>query len=232
MKRKLLYKFTTFLFRFLSQLTVNGIENIPKQGPAILAVNHLGIIDAPLIFALIPRTDLTALVAKKHLKNPILRIIVNIVGGIWINRDEADSHAVRAAREHLSKGGLLGIAPEGTRSSNGKLNTAKTGVVYLADKARVPMIPIAISGTYNGLKQLLTLHRPSILVRIGKPIEITPIERKHRASDLQYYTDEIMCQIAAMLPADQRGAYTDHPRTIELLEKSTLIPTEQSNFNP
>ncbi|MFO7623825.1 MAG: lysophospholipid acyltransferase family protein [Anaerolineales bacterium] len=223
MKRKILYAIATFLFQFFSRLNVSGLENVPHRGPAILAVNHLGIIDAPLIFALVPRTDLTALVAKKHLKNPFLRIIVNIVGGIWINRDEADSHAMRAAREHLNKGGLLGIAPEGTRSPTGGLNTAKTGVAYLADKAKVPIIPIAISGTFKGLKQALLLKRPTINVHIGKPIILAPFERKHRDVALQQYTDEIMCHIAAMLPPSQRGAYAQHPRTIEILEKQTTI---------
>jgi 1-acyl-sn-glycerol-3-phosphate acyltransferase len=223
MKRKILYAFTTFLFRFFSRLNISGLENIPERGPAILAVNHVGIIDAPLIFALVPRTDLTALVAKKHLKNPFLRIIVNIVGGIWINRDEADSHAMRAARDHLRKGGLLGIAPEGTRSPTGELNFAKTGVAYLADKARVPIIPIAISGTFKGLKQALLLKRPTINVQIGKPVELAPFERKQRDLALQQYTDEIMCQIAAMLPAAQRGAYAERPRTIELIEKQISL---------
>jgi 1-acyl-sn-glycerol-3-phosphate acyltransferase len=219
MKRKILYAIATFLFRFLSRLNVSGLENVPERGPGILAVNHLGIIDAPLIFALIPRTDLTALVAKKHLKNPFLRIIVNIVGGIWINRHEADSQAMRAAREHLRRGGLLGIAPEGTRSPTGELNLGKTGVAYLADKAGVPIYPIAISGTFKGMKQALMLKRPTINVRIGQPIKLEPIERRNRDIALQKYTDEIMCQIAAMLPPAQRGVYAEHPRTIELLGK-------------
>jgi len=218
MIKKILFAVTSFLFRILTRLSVVGRENLPEQGPAILAVNHLNILDAPLIFIQIPRPDLTALVAKKHQKNPFLRIIVNIIGGIWINRDEADTQAMRAAREHLRKGGLLGIAPEGTRSPTGVLNPAKTGVAYLADKAKVPIIPIAISGTYQGLKKALLLQRPSITVQVGKPIVIAPFERKDREAILQHYTDEIMCQIAAMLPPAQRGAYANHPRTIELLE--------------
>jgi 1-acyl-sn-glycerol-3-phosphate acyltransferase len=221
MLRKILFAFASFLFRILTSLNVTGLENVPKQGPAILAINHLNIIDAPLIFILVPRNDLTALVAKKHHKNPFLRIIVNIMDGIWINRDEADSQAMRAARDHLRKGGLLGIAPEGTRSSTGLLNPAKTGVAYLASKAGVPIIPVALSGTYKGLTKALLLQHPSITVRIGKPIELEPFERKERDAALQYYTDEIMCQIAAMLPPAQRGAYATYPRTMELLDKIT-----------
>lgn len=219
MKRKLLYVFATSFFRWLSHLSVIGLENIPKQGPAILAVNHTGIIDAPLIFSLVPRNDLTALVAKKHLKNTFLRMIVNIVGGIWINRDEADTHAIRAAREHLKKGGLLGVAPEGTRSSSGELDYGKNGVVYLAEKAAVPIIPIAISGTFKGMKKMLSLKRPMIVVRVAEPIQFAPVNRSDRETVLQQHTDEIMCQIAAMLPPSQRGVYAEYPRTIELLEK-------------
>ena len=228
LKRKLLYIFSTTFFRWLSRLSVFGLENIPKQGPAILAVNHTGILDAPLIFSLIPRTDPTALVAKKHLKNPFLRIIVNIVGGIWINRDEADTAAIRAAREHLKKGGLLGIAPEGTRSSSGDLDYGKNGVVYLAEKAGVPIIPVAISGTFKGMKKMLSLKRPEIVVRVAEPIQLRPVSRNDREIILQQYTDEIMCQIAAMLPPFQRGVYAEYARTTELLEKYSSVGASSS----
>lgn len=220
MKRKIVHTFARLIFRLFSRVTVTGLDNLPVKGSAILAVNHLSIIDAPLVFAIVPRPDLTALVAKNHRKNLFLRLVVNAVNGIWINRDEADSQAVRAARDHLKGGGMLGIAPEGTRSHTGELAPAKTGVAYLANLARVPIIPVAVTGTYKGIQQILMLRRPRFHVNIGKPFELPPIDRKDRDQALQLHTEEIMSQIAVMLPSIHRGAYGEHPRTKELLGNS------------
>lgn len=217
MKRKIVNIIARLFFRLLARVTVSGMENVPANGPGILAINHLSILDAPLVFAFVPREDLTALVAKTHQKNLFLKLVVNAVNGIWINRDDADVQAVRAARDHLKTGGLLGIAPEGTRSQTGELAPAKTGVVYLANIARVPIIPVAVSGTYKGVKEALLLRRPRFHIYIGESLELPPIDRKERDQALEHYTDEIMCRIAAMLPPANRGVYAEHPRTKELL---------------
>lgn len=173
--------------------------------------------DAPLIFFLVDREDFTALAAKKHQKNPILRWLINGAGGIWLNRDEPDTHAIRVARDYLQKGGLLGIAPEGTRSRTGALIQAKTGAAYMADKSGVPVVPIAITGTEGNLKRVVLLQRPRIKVVFGQPFMLPPIDRNEREAGLQRNTDEIMCRIAALLPPQYHGAYAEHPRLKELL---------------
>ncbi|MFU8773233.1 MAG: lysophospholipid acyltransferase family protein, partial [Anaerolineales bacterium] len=124
------------LFRLLARVSVEGKKNLPKDEGYILATNHLSILDAPLVYISLDRYDLTALVAKKHQKNPLLRWIINEIGGIWLNREEADSRALRSAQAHLKDGGVLGIAPEGTRSPNHSLLPAKTGVAYIADRTK------------------------------------------------------------------------------------------------
>lgn len=222
--------FLQWLFRRILKLftktTIIDYENMPDQGGAILAANHLGIIDPVLVFSLIKRKDTTGLIAKKHQKNPLFRYIVNLVKGIWLNRDEADTRALRAAIDHLQQGGILGIAPEGTRSSTGALIPAKTGVAYLADRAGVPIIPVAITGTYQGIQQLLHFRRPTITVRFGKPFTLPKVPREDRENALNRNTDEIMCRIAAMLPPEYRGVYTNHPRLKELLtEEQIKVPT-------
>jgi 1-acyl-sn-glycerol-3-phosphate acyltransferase len=208
-----------FLFWLLAKVEVIGEENIPEEGGGIVAPNHLGVIDAPLIFLVVSRNDITALVAKKHRKNPLFKWVVNGANGIWLNREEADSAAVRAARSHLQNGNLLGIAPEGTRSKTGSLIPGKTGVAYLADKAGVPIIPAAITGTYGGMRKALLLKRPKFVIRFGKPFYLPPVDRSSRDTSLKRNTDEIMCRIAVMLPPSYRGVYAGHPRLIELLEE-------------
>ena len=116
-----------------------------------------------------------------------------------------------------SNGGMLGIAPEGTRSRTGALIQAKTGTAYLADKAGVPVVPAAIYGSESAMRQLFHLHRPAIHIEFGKPFTLEPVSRSNRDADLQRNTDEIMCRIAAMLPQRYWGVYAGHPRLIELL---------------
>jgi 1-acyl-sn-glycerol-3-phosphate acyltransferase len=172
------------------------------------------------VFALIDRPEVTALVADKYKKMPFFRWFINRVGGIWLNRDEADVQALRAARDHLKSGGVLGIAPEGTRSRTGALIPAKTGVAYLAEKAGVPIFPAAIYGTEDAMYKILRFHRPKIYVQFGEPFIVTPFHRGERSAALQKYTDEIMARIAAMLPPDYRGVYAGHSRLQELLAEN------------
>lgn len=215
--RRLLRTGFYILFRLLTRLTVIGREHIPMEGGCLLAGNHLGIIDGPLIFCLIKRNDATGLVALDHKKNPVIRLVVEIAKGIWINRDETDFQALKQARIHLKKGGLLGISPEGTRSKDHQLIQAKSGVAFLADKSDSVIVPMAITGTENSLKKVLTLQRPRITIQFGEPFHLQPLDRKDRDASLRQNTDEIMCHIAALLPEKYRGFYSDHPRLKELL---------------
>ncbi|HSO27400.1 MAG TPA: lysophospholipid acyltransferase family protein, partial [Anaerolineales bacterium] len=173
-------------------MNVAGIENLPAQGGALLAINHLSRLDGPLIFALLPRPDITGLVSTKYQKNPIFRWLINQIGAIWLNREEADVDALRTARNYLRNGGGIGIAPEGTRSQTGQLIAAKTGAAFLADKAGVPVVPVAIWGTENAVAQVFRLQRPHIFVRFGEPFLLPPLRRQHRDADLQHNTDLMM----------------------------------------
>ncbi|MGW8250664.1 MAG: lysophospholipid acyltransferase family protein, partial [Anaerolineales bacterium] len=205
------------IFTLLSNVRAIGLENVPREGGILLATNHLSRIDPPLIFYLVPRDDTTALVADSYRKNPLLRLLVNALGGIWINRQGADFSALRTARAHLQAGRMLGVAPEGTRSHTRALIPAKTGIAYLADKASVPVLPAAIHGTETAFEMLFRLRRPQITLQFGQPFTLPPIDRRHREACLQRNTDEIMCHIAAMLPPQYWGTYAGHPRLEELL---------------
>jgi 1-acyl-sn-glycerol-3-phosphate acyltransferase len=199
------------LLRLLTRLKVEGLDNIPEEGGYILASNHLGLIDPVVVFSLLDRDDATTLAAKKHQKNPFFRMLINAAHGIWLNREEADTRALRTARDHLKAGGILGIAPEGTRSPTGALIPPKFGIAYMAEMADVPVIPVGISGTENAVKMAFSLQSPRINVRIGKPFKLPPIDRKNRDEDLRRNTDMVMGHIAALLPPQYRGVYADHP---------------------
>lgn len=211
------------LYNLLTRVEVSGLENLPEKGSFILAVNHLSQLDAPLVYVLVKRKDITGLAADKYKKNLFFRWIVEAADAIWINREEADFRAMREALNYLDAGGILGIAPEGTRSTTGGLITAKTGVAYLAWKANVPILPCAVYGTEQALKKLLHMQRPTVRVLFGKLFVLPAIDRQDRDGSLHQNTDEIMCQIAAMLPPAYRGVYAGHPRLKELLDNTQVV---------
>jgi 1-acyl-sn-glycerol-3-phosphate acyltransferase len=208
-----------FLFYTIASTDVSGLNNVPEEGGCILAMNHLSILDPPLIYVTLRGENgkMGALVAKKYKKTPVVSWLVNLFGGIWINREDTDFQAIRDARSFLQNGGKLGIAPEGTRSHTEALIPGKTGVAFLAHKAQVPITPIAVTGTEKAFRELARLRRPNITLQFGEPFTLPPLDRQDRAGSLERNTEEIMCQIAVMLPSKYRGVYADYPRLHELL---------------
>jgi 1-acyl-sn-glycerol-3-phosphate acyltransferase len=114
------------------------------------------------------------------------------------------------------------MAPEGTRSQSEALIPGRPGAAYLASKTGVPIVPVGVTGTEDRAvkARLRRLQRPHIVIRIGSPFTLPPMERQDRDAYLQAYTDEIMCRIAVLLPPTYRGVYADHPRLKELLLES------------
>lgn len=198
---------------------LGGLEGVPRDGAAILVINHLGHLDAPFVYMIVNRDDLTGWVADKYRNTPFMPTIVKWLDGIWINREGIDILAIKKAHKYLKEGRMLGIAPEGTRSHTGALIEGKNGVAYLAAKTGTTIIPVAITGTESVSKTWMRLRRPRLTVCFGEPFALPPLERATRDMILQQGTDEIMCRIAALLPSKYRGTYSDHPRLLELLSK-------------
>jgi 1-acyl-sn-glycerol-3-phosphate acyltransferase len=218
--RSILRGIVILLAKLLTRTNVEGLKNIPDEGGVLMTANHLSAVDPALIFMSLDRSDSQGFVAKKHRNNLFYRTVVNLIGGIWLNRYEADSQALRKARAHLKNGGIFGIAPEGTRSPTGALIAGKTGAAYLADISNVPIQPIAIYGSEDAGHRILKFERPKITVIFGELYTLPKIDRKEREVGLQQNTDEIMCRIAAMLPLEYRGEYADFPRVHELLDSN------------
>ena len=119
----------------------------------------------------------------------------------------------------MENGKCLVIAPEGTRSRVGSLIEGKPGVAYLAARSGFPVVPAVITGTEDKaiLANLKRLRKSDITLTAGEPFIVPPLPNKDRNAALQKYTDEIMCRMAALLPARYRGVYAEHPRLKELL---------------
>lgn len=216
------------LIRRLSHLEIRGLENLPLEGGCLLASNHLGYLDAALYFAVLPRSDVKGLVASTYRYVPILNWLVNRAGGIWLDREKSDFGALRQAAAYIQQGGLLGLAPEGFRSPTHQLIQGKVGAAFLAAHAgAVPVVPAAVTGTENVLRQLLRLKRPHFTLTFGEAFSLPPLERTDRSGSLQRNTDEIMCRIAILLPESYRGVYADHPRLHELAKERGKLPISE-----
>ena len=200
--------FVRLAFWLLTRTTIHGLENVPPRGPYIIVTNHLSAIDPPLILASIP-VCITVFAADTHRHEFIVGELMNALGAIWVRRGEVDREALRSAVEVLKAGGVIGMSPEGTRSRTGGLLEGKIGAAYLANRADVPLVPVALAGTEVGLPSVLRLTRPRLSVTVGKPFRLPGASSRADRSQLQAHTGLIMRTLAAMLPEELRGAYRD-----------------------
>jgi len=220
MYQRFFYWLDLRLIALLAIRDIQGLENLPANGPYIFTLNHLSMFDVPLVFSIVGDKPVTGWVAEKYYKHILLGPMLKIGGGVFIRRGQVDRTAIADAVAWLNKGNVFGVAPEGTRSDTHALMRGKTGLAFLADEASVPVIPMAVTGTEMVFQHWLRLRRPIISLRIGKPFHLPPLGRDNRSASLRHNTDEVMCHIAALLPPEYWGVYADHPRLAELLSSN------------
>lgn len=186
---------------------VEGLENVPATGPAILMINHIAFVDPIVVLHLLPRNIVP--MAKVEVYNyPIVGIFPRMWGVIPVRRDEVDRRAIQGALDVLRAREIILVAPEATRSP--QLQRGKEGVAYLASRSGAPIIPVAIEGT-EGFPTLPFRKRwrgPGAQVRFGRPFCFRA-DQGRRHSNLRLMTDEAMYLLAAMLPEQRRGVYAD-----------------------
>jgi 1-acyl-sn-glycerol-3-phosphate acyltransferase len=193
------------LFSLIARREYIGLDNFPEP-PYILATNHLSVFDTPALLTACPHT-IRALAAAKHKRNPIYAPLLAIMGSIWVQRGEVDRQALREALKLLRGGGVLGMAPEGTRARGTyALQKGKTGPAYLATRADVPIVPVGVTGTEHIKHNLPRLRRTPVRLVVGKPFRL-PESGRVRGQKLRQYTDLIMYHIAELLPEEYRGVY-------------------------
>lgn len=207
------------ILRIIAKVELIDFDRVPKTGAALVVGNHLGRLDAMLGMILTDREDVIMLVADKYRAHLFWRWVVERMDAVWLNRDDADFHALRLLQRGLEAGGAATIAPEGTRSKAESLLPGKPGAAFVAAKTGVPVYPMGVTGTEDRIvwQRLRRLQRLHIVIRVGEPFTVPPIDRKNRDVFLQQATDEMMCRIAALLPESYRGVYAEHPRLTELL---------------
>ncbi len=194
------------LLRLLTRTTISGLEHFPTRSAALLAINHLGDADAVVLLAAFPLGP-EVLAKIEMLRFPVIGRLMDWYGMIWLHRGRPDRRALRAAIQALQQGRSVVVAPEGRYTLAHGLEPGGKGTAYLASRARVPVIPVAMTGTENSnvYGSLRRLHRPRITVRIGEPIHLPATGET--SSNLEADTRRIMQALAALLPPPYRGAY-------------------------
>jgi 1-acyl-sn-glycerol-3-phosphate acyltransferase len=219
MKYRTLRSIIRFIMKLIADIEVKGLEKLP-EGNVIVAANHLGRLDTAALLCVLDREDIIMPVAEKYKDHPLYGAIGRAANAVWLNRFEADYSAFRQILERMKQGGLLVIAPEGTRSKTEALQEAKMGVAFLASKSGYPVLPVAVTGTEDRgiVENLKRFRRSKITATAAELMYIDIPKGKGREEALRQATDEIMCQIAALLPETYRGVYAGHPRLKELLK--------------
>lgn len=209
--RKLFRIFGHSLIKFVAKIclsiTVEGVENFPKDGPLLIVINHIGDADAVAVVSQLPfKPDAIGKIELYDL--PILGKIMHWYGIIWLHRGKPDIKALRSAIDGLAEKRIIIIAPEGRYSLTGGLEEGTGGAAYLAYKSGAPVLPIVVTGTenenvYGNLKKI---RRAKVKVTVGKMLKLNN-QHETRQEAISQGTQQIMQALANLLPEKYRGEY-------------------------
>lgn len=216
LRRRTVAAAADFLWGRYARLKVEGKEHLP-DGACLFVANHLSNADGiTLARALAPKRVYFLAGVKLH-QTPLTRLGLEAVDIIEIRPGTADIEAIRKALAILKQGDSVLLFPEGTRSRDGTLQEARRGAALIATKARVPVVPVAVTGT----EVLLPIddadmggeriQHADVLVRLGEPIDVAALQAAipEGAEPRQALVDALMRRIAALLPERYRGHYRD-----------------------
>jgi len=198
------------LTRILCRIDGAQLAHVPERGPLIIVINHVNFLEAPILYTHLQPRPVTGFVKAENLDNPILGpLLFDIWRGIPIQRGEADMTAFRQALQVLADGQILAVAPEGTRSGHGRLQRGLPGVAFLALRSGAPLLPVACHGGELFWSNLSRLRRTDFHIPVGQPFHLDAGGVKVTRQVRRQMADEVMYQIAALLPPAYRGVYSD-----------------------
>jgi len=198
------------LTALLCRVDADQLKRVPTRGPLILVANHVNFLEVPLIYTRMqPASPVTAFAKAETWDNPIMGRLFDFYGAIPIRRGEADLTAIKRGLVALKQGHIVAVTPEGTRSNHGCLLPGHPGVVTLALLSKTPLLPIVHYGHESYKQDFSRLRRLDFHVAVGRTFLLDSHGEKVTSDIRQRMTDEIMYQLAALLPSQYRGAYAD-----------------------
>jgi 1-acyl-sn-glycerol-3-phosphate acyltransferase len=206
---RLVISFFRTLTSIICRIDDEQLEKVPAKGPLIIVTNHINLLEIPVLFTRLQPRRLTGFVAAYRWENPLLRWLLNVCGAIPVRRGEADLDAMRQALAALKAGEILVIAPEGTRSEDGRLQQGHPGVILLALRSGAPLLPVAFHGFERFSENLRRLRRTDFHFVVGRPFTLHSDEVRINRNIRREMIDEVMHQLAILLPPPYRGVYKD-----------------------
>jgi 1-acyl-sn-glycerol-3-phosphate acyltransferase len=177
------------------RLTVIGAERVPRDGPVLLAANHLSVLDPALIGAAVSR-ELDYMAKTELFRVPGFGGLIRRLNAHPVDRTGSDSAALRLALKLLGDGRALLVFPEGTRGTGDELGPAQPGTGMLAALSQAPVVPVCMQGSGRALPRGAVLPRPvRVTVTFGAPLRFTPGRGRARYQEI---SDEIMAAIGRL----------------------------------
>jgi 1-acyl-sn-glycerol-3-phosphate acyltransferase len=191
----------------LCRIDTGPLTEVPHSGPLILAINHINSLEVPLLSAHLQPRRMTGVAKVETWNSPLMGWLFDQWEAIPIHRGEPDVVAVKRALAVLAEGGILAVAPEGTRSYTGRLQRARPGIVTLALHSGAPILPVVHWGGEKFSGNLKHLRRTDFHIRVGKPFRLADEGNRLSHEIRQAMVDEIMVQLALLLPEAYCGEY-------------------------
>lgn len=209
---RLLQWITALFFKALTALMFRveaaQLSKVPQHGPLIIVANHVHIPEIPTLFVrLWPRKVYGMAQAEHVLGKDIASRILRLFGTIPVWRGEADLNALRTGIRELLEGKIILLDPEGTRSHNGCLQKGRPGAILMALHSGAPLLPVVHYGSENYRENLKRLRRTDLHYVVGRPFRVKAGVQPITSSIRQQMIDEVMYQMADLLPPKYRGAY-------------------------
>jgi 1-acyl-sn-glycerol-3-phosphate acyltransferase len=197
------------VLRSVFGLEVSGLERLPASGPFILAANHHNYLDGVVLGVALPRPIRFLVMPRVFHASPLHPPFHRWLGSIPVNLERPDSGAIKRALRVLEDGGVVGIFPEGPFSREGRLVPGQPGVAMMALRSEVPVVPAAITGTYEALagRRFYIPRSHPLAVRFGQPLHVHQARRRRAThANREEITRRIMSHIAALLDAEGPSA--------------------------
>jgi 1-acyl-sn-glycerol-3-phosphate acyltransferase len=197
------------LFKLYFRWRVYNAERVPLKGALILASNHASFLDPPLVGSGV-RRGINYLARENLFRFPIMGWVLRQWQVVPVDRDGGGAAGLRAILDRLLAGGAIILFPEGTRTRDGKLQPARSGIGLTVIKSRAPVVPVRVFGTFEAYGRNTKFPKPKrVMVKYGEPLDFSALREeaahcpKPRLKEIYHQVaNEIMAAIAKLEPRE------------------------------